>query len=183
MGSQTDIGFNTVVKMWFVQFMDELRWVLGSMHVRNEVRLKNVVVDGFTWPDPNARTSHGRFRFYDENRVATEGHGTFADSIAVTGPSPDAVSFVEFRNVEPIVKYNVKSMDWTIQIGDQKYVSKNLVGKISTRSMSKEPIVAVLEPCDVLHSSIVTLINCDLQSKIPSIVVRMSTNEVVGLGR
>ena len=174
MGSQTDIGFNTVVKMWFVQFMDELRWVLGSMHVRNEVRLKNVVVDGFTWPDPNTRMSHGRFRFYDENKVASEGHGTFADSIEVTGPSRDAVSFLELRNVEPTVKYNVKTMDWTLLIGDQRYVSKNIVGKISTKTMSKEPIVAVLEPCDILYSSIVTLVNCDLQARLPSIVVRMS---------
>jgi len=166
MGSQTDIGFNTVVKMWFVQFMDELRWILGSMHVRNEVRLRNVVVDGFTWPDPNARTSHGRFRFYEENKVSSEGHGTFADAIDITGPDRAAVPFVEFRNVAPIVKYNIKTMDWTIVIDGQPYVSKNIVGKITTRSMSKEPIVAELEPSDVLYSHIVTLINCGLERKL-----------------
>jgi hypothetical protein len=165
MGSQTDIGFNVVVRMWFVQFMDELRWILGSMHVRNEMRLKNVVIDGFTWPDQTARTSHGRFRFYEENKVASEGHGTFADSIEVTGPNRDAVPFVEFRNVEPTVKYNIKTMDWSVVIGGQSYVSKNIVGKVTTKSMSKEPIVAMLEPCDVLYSPIVTLINCDLQQK------------------
>jgi hypothetical protein len=163
MSSQSDIGYNTVVRMWFVQFMDELRWILGSMHVRNEVRLKNVVVDGFTWPDPNTRTSHGRFRFYEENKVATEGHGTFADAIDITGPDPGAVSFVEFRGVQPIVKYNVKTMDWTIVIGEQRLVSKNIVGKITTRSMSKDPIVAVLEPCDILYSGIITLFNCGLK--------------------
>src|SRR5579872_4468512 len=116
--------------------MDELRWILGSLHVRGEVRLKNVVIDGFTWPDQNARISHGRFRFYEENKVATEGHGTYADHIEVTGPSAEDVAFTEFRDVEPVVKYNVKTMDWTIIIGNQRYVSKNIVGKITTRSLS-----------------------------------------------
>jgi hypothetical protein len=167
MGSQTDVGFNTVIKMWFLQFMDELRWILGSMHVKNELRLKDVVIDGFTWPDSNTRGSHGRFRFFEENKVAIEGHGTFADHIDVTGPSSEAIPFTEFKNVEPVVKYNLKTMDWTIIIGGQRYVSKNIVGKITTRSLSKEPIVAILEPCHILYSEIVTLINCGLQNTVP----------------
>jgi len=162
MGSQTDIGFNTVIRMWFLQFMDELRWILGSMHVRNELRLENVVIDGFTWPDPNARTSHGRFRFYGENKVASEGHGTFADSIKVTGPDNSPVSFAEFKKVDAVVKYNVMSMDWSVFIGDQRYTTKNIVGKVTTKSMSKDPIIAVLEPSDILYSNVITLINCGL---------------------
>lgn len=165
MAGQTDVGFNTIIKMWFLQFMDELRWILGSLHVRRELRLKNVIVDGFTWPDLNARTSHGRFRFYEENKVVTEGHGTFADTIDVTGPEGDAIPFREFRNVEVTVKYNLKTMDWSIMIGDEVFASKNLVGKITSKSFSKEPIICVLEPCDVLHSHIVTLINCGLRPK------------------
>jgi hypothetical protein len=165
MGSQTDVGFNTIIRMWFLQFMDELRWILGSMHCRNELQLKNVVVDGFTWPDQNARTSHGRFRFYEENKVNIEGHGTHADRIDVTGPNAEPIPFTEFKDVEPVVKYNLKTMDWSIIIGNQRYTSKNIVGKITTRSMSKEPIVAILEPCTILYSEIVTLINCGLQRK------------------
>jgi hypothetical protein len=165
MGSQTDVGFNTIIKMWFLQFMDELRWILGSMHVSKELRLKNVIVDGFTWPDQNARTSHGRFRFYEENKVVMEGHGTFADNIDVIGPEAGDIQFVEFKNVEPVVKYNLKTMDWSIFIGSQRYVSKNIVGKISTKQLSKEPIVAALEPCHILYSGIVTLINCGLEKK------------------
>src|SRR5262245_44698254 len=99
MASQTDLGFNTVIRMWFVQFMDELRWILGSMHARGEVRLKNVVFDGFTWPDPNTRTSHGRFRFYEENKVHIDGQGTYADSIDVVGPNAEDIPFVELRGV------------------------------------------------------------------------------------
>jgi hypothetical protein len=165
MGSQTDIGYNVVIKMWFLQFMDELRWILGSMHIRQELRLKNVIIDGFTWPDPNARTSHGRFRFYEENKTVMEGHGTFADTLDVIGPDAADIPFIEFKNVEPVVKYNLKTMDWTVIIGNQPYVSKNIVGKITTKQFSKEPIVAMLEPCHVLYSSIVTLINCGLQRK------------------
>ena len=165
MGSQTDIGFNTVIGMWFLQFMDELRWILGSMHAREEVRLKNVVFDGFTWPDPNTRSSHGRFRFYEENKVHIEGQGTFADTIDVVGPSAEEVAFTEFRDVDSVVKYNVKTMDWTIIIGDQRYISKNIMGKITTKSLSTKPIVAVLERSTILYSSIVTLINCRLQAK------------------
>ena len=167
MTSQTDIGFNTIIKMWFLQFMDELRWILGSMHVRQEVRLKNVVIDGFTWPDPNARTSHGRFRFYEENKVHIKGQGTFADSIDVIGPDGGDVPFVEFQGVEAVVKYNLKTMDWTIIINGQRYVTRNLVGKITTRLLSKEPIVAVLERSNVLYSPIVTLVNCGLQPTCP----------------
>ena len=165
MASQTDIGFNTVIRMWFLQFMDELRWILGNMHVRHEVRLKNVVIDGFTWPDSNARTSHGRFRFYEENKVQMEVQGTYADSIDVVGPNERDVQFVEFNGVNAVVKYNVKTMDWTIIINDQRYVSKNIIGKITTVSLSKEPIVAILERSNILHSQIVTLINCGLQPK------------------
>src|SRR5262249_31145870 len=110
MAGQTDIGFNTVIRMWFLQFMDELRWILGSIHARNEVRLKNVVIDGFTWPDANARTSHGRFRFYEENKVHMEVQGTFAESIAVVGPDAKDVQFVEFKRVDAVVKYNLKTM-------------------------------------------------------------------------
>lgn len=165
MGSQTDIGFNTVIRMWFLQFMDELRWILGSMHVRHEMRLKNVIIDGFTWPDANARTSHGRFRFYEENKVHIEGQGTFADSIDVIGPDGKDVPFFEFKSVDAVAKYNLKTMDWTIIINNQHYVSKNIIGKITTVSLSKEPIVAILERSNILYSPIVTLINCGLQPK------------------
>ena len=63
------------------------------------------------------------------------------------------------------MKYNLKTMDWNIIIGNQRYLSKNLVGKITSKSFSSEPIVCVLELCNILYSSIVTLINCGLQRK------------------
>lgn len=162
MGSQIDLGYDLKTKCWFLNMMDELRWNVGSMSVKkNNLTLKDVLCDTYSFPDQNERTSHGRLRFYDGHQINSKGTASFHDSIEVEGPNSDPLKFISFDG-PAILRYNPKSYDWSIEVDGNSYTTKNIVGKLTGKCEDDPKIVFKMENCKILYSTMVTLINTNL---------------------
>lgn len=167
--TQTDIGFDTTKKLWFLQSFTDNRQFLGLQLVKDSnMTLDKVLCDTYAWP-ANPQTgesptiSHGRFRF-SEGDIDIKRNDAIAQSIKITGLNP-ILQFMEFTPKKIIVQYNLPSMDWTLEMDGNKFVTMNLVG-ILTGTLMKEKLRFVIEePDSVLYSNAITIINSNLKIK------------------
>lgn len=173
--TQTDIGFDTGKKLWFIQSWTDNRIFLGLQLVKDSnIKLNNVLCDTYAWA-PNtqagesATTSHGRFRF-SEGDIEIKRDDAIAQSIKIKGLN-DTLQLIEFNPNKIIVQYNLPSMDWTLDMDGNRFITMNLVG-VLTGSLLKEKLRFVIEnPKSVLYSSAITIINSNL-------MVRQASNNV-----
>lgn len=159
--TQTDIGFATDRKLWYVKSWTNNRQFLGVQMVKNSnITLKNVIADTYAWAhEKYADASNGRLRFFDDP-VTIEKKGAIADSIVVEGDS-DFV-FIQLPHGDIEVKFNLSDMDWTITIDGVDYVTRNFVGKMTGGMLNERKRFVISQPESVLYSSDVTLINSNL---------------------
>jgi hypothetical protein len=159
--SQTDIGFETVRKLWYIKSWTNNRQFLGVQMVRNSnIRLKNVIADTYAWAhEKYADASNGRLRFFDDP-VTIVKTGAVADSIVVEGDSDFVFTKLPAGDVE--VKFNLLDMDWTITINGTDYVTRNFVGKMTGRMLNERKRFVIELPSSVLHSKEVTIIDSNL---------------------
>lgn len=145
--------------------MDQMRIILSTVTIKdNKLSLKDVLCDTYAFPD-NADVSHGRLRFYDGNQIETKGDSGYFGETNVTGSSPDPITFMEMQG-DFELKYNVKSMDWTISMKDSNYITRNVIGKL-TGQFDDLPIRFKMKNARILYSTMITLINVNLE--IPKI--------------
>jgi len=85
------------------------------------------------------------------------------DELSVTGPAHE-FNFMEILGKEVVIKYNLPSMDWELDIDGTKLISKDIIGLV-TGSLSKEKLRLVLKDVRLLYSNIVTLVNPQLDIK------------------
>jgi len=163
--SQFDIGFDTGKKLWFVQGCGATRHILSTMFVRDSnITLKNVMCDTYAWPEPNAEhISHGRLRFYGGNKIAAKGDEAVLSEITVNG-NGDKWHFIELHGKNVIIKYNLPSMDWELDIDGTKLISKDIKGLL-TGTIQKDKLRFELHDVHILYSNIVSLIDPELKIK------------------
>jgi hypothetical protein len=159
---QTDIGFETGKKLWYIESFTDNRQFLGVQLVKDSnIRLDNVVVDTYAWKhEKYANASQGRLRFFDD-RCTIAKHGSIADSILVEGDSEFLFTKLPHGDIE--VKFNLEDMDWTITIEGVDYVTRNFVGRVNGRLLNERKRFVVTQPESVLYSKDVTLINSNLR--------------------
>ena len=167
MGSQFDLGFDTGKKLWFIQGFNPTRWGNGMIQVRDaNIELKNVLCDTYSYPDPRTDTiSHGRIRFYGGNKIETIGDESVFNSVKITG-SDNKFNFIEIQGKKVLLKYNLPSMDWEIDIDGTKLITKDIKGPF-TGTLLKDKLRFVLKDVKILYSNLVTLIDPELEVKKP----------------
>lgn len=163
MGSQFDIGFDTRKKLWFIEGSASTRWKNSMLLVKDSnIKLENVLVDSYCWADPqNEIISHGRIRFYGGNKIEAKGDESVLDSIKVTGRS-DKFKFIEIEAEKVLIKYNLPSMDWALNIDGTELITKDIKGLISG-TLLKDKLRFELKGVKLLYSNLVTLINPELK--------------------
>ncbi len=164
--AQVDIGFDTRNYLWFLNFWSNTRWMRGSVYVHDgKIILDKVMLDTYAWNDiTNDKTSHGRFRFYDNVKIDMPiSEPPLCDYIKLTGKS-DKLAFTKYEVKEAILKYKRATMEWEIKIGDTKLYTKDIKGMISGR-IDDKPRLFIATDVTILHSWLVTLINCPLEIK------------------
>ena len=161
--SQHDIGFNTGIMKWFVtSFSGNRSVILGQNHIENSnLKLKDVMCNTYHWGDQqNPEISHGRLTFYDGNQIEIKATGNLADSYTVTGTDRH-FKFTKFMNKSAILKYDLKNAVWKIKIDGNEFITRNIVGLI-TGVVEKKHVWFDIEPSNIYFSSIITLINPEL---------------------
>jgi hypothetical protein len=160
--TQTDIGFETARKLWYIESLTDNRQFLGVQLVKDSnIQLDNVIVDTYAWKhEKYSNASNGRLRFFDDP-VTIVKTGAIADSIVVEGDSDFVFTKLPAGDVE--VKFNLESMDWTITIDGEDYVTRNFAGKISGGLINDRKRFVIKQPESVLHSMEMTLINSNLE--------------------
>ncbi len=157
---QTDIGFNTGLKKWFIQGMNDSRHVLGQVHLKDSnITLKNVVCDTYAWADQQQDgLTHGRLRYYDGTKQEIQGTSALAESVKIEGDM-QPFKFVKLHG-KAILKYNIQNLSWSLIIDGNEYITKNIVGKISGTTQ-KDKIRFLIDESDFLFNTYITLINMD----------------------
>jgi hypothetical protein len=159
--SQTDIGFDTGKELWYIRSLTDNRQFLGAQMVKNaNIKLVDVIVDTYAWAhEKYANASQGRLRFFDDKCII-EKHGAIADSILVEGDSEFAFVQLPFGDIE--VKFNLPTMDWTITIHGQDYITRNFAGKVTGGLLTERKRFVIEHPRTVMYSKDITLINSNL---------------------
>jgi len=162
MFSQADIGFATDVRRWFITFFSTTRWIINTFQVYKKLSLKNVTIDTYAWADTDKEDlSHGRFRFFGDTdiEIITDSN----DISEVHLSSESNVKFIKM-NGDLEIKYNIKSMDWTITIDGNGFVTKDIKGKL-TGSMTVDPVRFIgSKKVNIYYSNLVTLIDVEITS-------------------
>lgn len=167
--TQTDIGFDTGKLLWFIMSFTDNRIFLGQQLVKDgNIKLDRVLCDSYAWgPNVNGgespTISHGRLRF-SEGKVDIERSDAIAESIKITGMA-DKLQFMEFNPSIIRVQYNIPSMDWTLEMDGNKYVTMNLVGVLSGDLAKEKKRFVIEKPQSVLYSNAITIINSNLEIK------------------
>lgn len=165
--TQTDIGFDTVKKLWFIQSFTDNRQFLGLQLIQDaNLKLDKVLCDSYAW-GANAQAgesvtmSHGRLRF-SEGKIDIDRTDAIAKAVTIKGENP-VIQFMEMTPKKIIIQFNLPSMDWTLEMDGNKYITMNLVG-ILTGGLMKDKLRFIIEsPKSVLYSNAITIINSNLQ--------------------
>lgn len=159
--TQTDIGFETVKKLWYIKSWTNNRQFLGVQMVYDaNIQLRDVVADTYAWDHPKyENASNGRLRFFDD-KVSIEKHGSVADSILVEGNRD--FSFIELPLAEIELQFNLPDMDWILTIEGKSYITRNLVGRMTGKLIVTRKRFVIERPTSLLYSPDVTLINSNL---------------------
>jgi hypothetical protein len=168
--TQTDIGRDFEKGLWYLEGRTDNRVTLGAQLVDNgNINLENVMVDSISWGPVKGDSidkSHGRMRIYDGNECTMERTYAIADRFDIKGAS-DGFFFKQLQKHEDdlIIKFNLKSMDWTLTIGNESLITKNYAGNISGTINDEDFTFIVTKPKSVLYSQMITLINSPLRVK------------------
>tara|TARA_R110000803_G_scaffold38624_1_gene83552 strand:- start:102 stop:596 length:495 start_codon:yes stop_codon:yes gene_type:complete len=159
--SQADIGFDTRVKKWFIQFLGNTRWFLNIHVISKNLELDNVIIDTYCWADTgDEQLTHGRFRFY-ENDTKIKGNITSNNIDDVFISSKDKVKLIKFIGI-PTIWYNIKKMTWTIKIGKHELITRDIKGSL-TGNISTEPRCFIgTKKVIIYHSELVSLIDVEI---------------------
>ncbi len=163
--SQFDIGYNTGMKKWFVQSMDDARQLTNMNHIENSnLTLKDVMCDTYAWgasPEtPNI--THGRIRFYSGPKQEMKATGNLADSFEIKD-NRQPFKFLKLHGKADI-NYNIANMTWNLFIDGNQFTTKNIVG-IMTGETQKDKIRFNLEESDIYFNTFITLINPDFTTE------------------
>jgi hypothetical protein len=163
--TQTDIGFETGKKLWYIESFTNTRQFLGVQLVEDSnIVLDNVDIDTYSWAhDKYSNASNGRLRFYDDTCTITK-RGAIADSVYIKG-SEDNFNFNKLPKGDIEVKYNLETFDWTLTIDGMDYITRNFNGKISGKLLKERKRFVISNPESVLYSKGVTLIDSNLEIK------------------
>jgi hypothetical protein len=158
---QTDIGFETGKKLWYIESFTNNRQFLGVQLVNDSnIKLNDVIVDTYAWKhEKYANASQGRLRFFDD-RCTIEKQGSIADSILVEGDSDFVFTQLPHGDIE--VKFNLADMDWTITIDGVDYVTQNFAGKVTGGLLNDRKRFVIEQPRTVMYSKQITIINSNL---------------------
>jgi hypothetical protein len=158
---QTDIGFETGKKLWYIESHTNNRQFLGVQLVKDSnIVLDKVIVDTYAWKhEKYQNASQGRLRFFDD-RCTIEKSGSIADSVLVEGDSDFLFAQLPHGDIE--LRFNLEDMDWTIAIDGQDYITRNIVGKVSGGLLKERKRFVMRSPRVVLYSKEVTLIEPNL---------------------
>jgi len=165
--TQTDIGFDTQKKLWYIESQTDNRQNLGAQLVLDaNINLQNVIVDTYAWKhDRELTSSHGRVRFFDNDQCTINKKSAVADSIDIKGES----SNFDFHNFgvgqDVILKFNLPTMDWTITIAGNDYITKNIAGNVNAKIRKDKLRFIIKRPKSVLYSQVITIINSNLEIK------------------
>jgi len=162
--TQTDIGFDTGRKLWYIESSTDNRQFMGVQLVHDSnIKLDNVIIDSYAWRHekyPDA--SQGRIRFFDDTCTISK-HGSVADSILVEGDKDYTLKKLPEGNV--YIRFNLPTMDWTLKVQDKEYVTRNFSGKIDGELLKNTKRFMIFNPKSVLYSKEITLINSNLEIK------------------
>jgi hypothetical protein len=160
--TQTDIGFETAKKLWYIKSFTNNRQFLGVQLVYDSnIKLDNVKIDTYAWAhEKYPEASNGRLRFFDD-KVSIEKHGSVADSILVEGETDFTFTALPLAEIE--LQFNLPEMDWILTIGDKSVITRNLVGRLTGRLINDRKRFIIKQPESLLYSPEVTLINSNLR--------------------
>jgi len=176
--SQHDIGFNTVLKKWFIQGFSGNRSVMLDMNMikNSNIKLTNVMCNTYHWGDQqNPEISHGRLTFYDGNQQIIKATGNLADSFEVTGKDIN-FKFIKIMNKASILKYDLPNGVWNINIDGNFFTTRNIVGIVSGVP-EKTHIWFKIKPSNIYFNSIITLYNPELEKESKKIKSAKKTDE------
>jgi hypothetical protein len=164
--TQTDIGYDTKKKLWYIESYTPNREFLGVQLVHDaNLKLENVIGDTYAWnPNPNEATkiSQGRLRFFDQDKCEIHKRGAVADSIKVTGQYK--LNFQEVKTEGDVaVFFNLESMNWSLMIGDGRYTTQNMVFEMTGELSEQRKNFIIKNPKSILYSPILTLVNSNLE--------------------
>jgi len=164
--TQTDIGYDTKKKKWYIESYTPNREFLGVQLVHDSnIKLESVIGDTYAWnPSPNEHTerSQGRMRFFDQDKCEIHKSGAVADSIKITGQYQ--LKFQEIKTENDVaVFYNIPTMDWTLVIDGGKYVTQNMVFELTGELSEQRKNFIIKNPKSILYSPILTLLNSNLE--------------------
>jgi len=158
---QTDIGYDTGKKLWFLAFRTKNRWDLGMQFVQNaNIKLKKVMADTVCWFDSqNQEVSHGRLRFYDDNDVSSHGL-PIPEEVNISGKS-EKLTFSKVVAKEITIKYVINGMMWEIDADGTKYLTRDLKGCMDC-TFTSEPVRMKMHNTVFLHSTLVSIFGSNL---------------------
>lgn len=168
--TQSDIGLDVQKGLWYLEGKTDNRIYLGVQLVSNgNINLENVMTDTYSWGAEKGEkidTSHGRLRIYDGNQCTIKRDHAVADEIDIKGQS-NGFFFKELQkaNEDMTIKYVIPKMEWTIKIGKEFLVTKNIAGNISGTVIDKDKTFRVTKPKSVLYSQLITIVNSPLRVK------------------